>query len=184
MDPVTFRRVPIAAPDGERQAFVSLDASGLDATGDGLAAGHRALLAAYVTADYEVGDPARFVLHVDAASADLRNLLRACRVDSALYITAWNPLSEPTDAAANEAAHERLQSAVRARGFVSVEGLGRDPSGRWPGERSLLVPGPSLAESCRLARQFRQAGILWSDDTGVPRLYILDLPRLTTSPGA
>jgi hypothetical protein len=171
-----FRVLHLPVAGGKRQVFLAPDGRGLPTDGATLAPAHRALLVAYLQTDYQVGSPVRFTLHADAPSRELQDLQRALRVDCAAFITAWNPLSEVTPPAVNAAAHERLVAAVRERGLASLEGEGKDPSGQWPGERSLLVPGLALADAVGLARRFRQAGILWADAPAVPRLCILDLP--------
>jgi hypothetical protein len=178
LDAFRVWRLPVAG--GERQVLLAPDGHGLPADAAMLAPAHRALLVAYLQANYEVGIPARFTLHVDAPSRGLQDLQRALRVDCAAYVTAWNPMSEVTPPAANAAAHERLVAAVRERSLASLDGEGKDPSGQWPGEHSLLVPGLALADAVGLARRFRQAGILWADVSAVPRLCILDLPPPAT----
>jgi hypothetical protein len=174
MEPLRFREIRIATPQGDQPLFLR-EASAAAALPDPAAAG-RDLLLAYLATHYEVGEPASFVLRVNQASPGLLGLYRALRVATAAYLTAWNPLSQPATPAANDAAQARLAAELRRRSLATLDGLGRDPSGQWPGERSLLVPGIALADAAALGRQFGQAAFLWAGADAVPRLYLLDLP--------
>jgi hypothetical protein len=137
---------------------------------------HDPLLRAWRHTHYEVGAPDPFTLLIDRPSEELRALQQAAGVKSSAFLTASNPMSREATGEENAAAHERLLDAVRQRGLHALEGQGRDPSGVWPPERSLLVPGLSLAAAVELGDAFRQAAFLWSAPDGTPRLYVLGWP--------
>ncbi len=129
------------------------------------------LEAAYRATDYVVEAPqGAFTLRVGEASAALAALHARYGVDSSVYLSAWNPGSVPCAAADNDAAHARLSAALRRAGHLGIEGWGRDPSGEWPAERSLLVPGLALPLARELARRFGQNAFLHAATDAVPRL--------------
>ena len=126
---------------------------------------------AYRATDYvvEAADGA-FTLRVDEASAALAALHVRRGVGGSVFISAWNPLSVPRSAGENDSAHARLLVALRADGHEAIEGWGRDPSGEWPAERSLLVPGLALPRALELAQRFGQNALLQAAEDAVPRL--------------
>ena len=58
---------------------------------------------------------------------------------------------------------------VAAHRMAFVEGIGEDPSGKWPGERSLLVFGlvPKIARE--FGAKFGQNAIVWSGADAIPQ---------------
>ena len=100
------------------------------------------LLALYRATLYEVDwERGAFVLRIDEPSARLADCHRGFGVSCSCFITAWNPRSRPASDAVNAAAQARLQEFLRDGGYRTLQGRGRDPSGRWSAEPSLLVPG-------------------------------------------
>jgi hypothetical protein len=125
----------------------------------------------YRATDYLVEAPVgAFVLRIDAPSAALAALHARHGVRCSAFLSACNPASELRDAAENAAAHARLLAALRAAGHVGIEGWGRDPTGAWPAERSVLVPGLPLSGALALARRFGQSAFLHAGADAVPRL--------------
>lgn len=131
----------------------------------------RRLEAAYRATDYVVEAPGgAFVLHVDEPSDELAALQRACCVRESAFISAWNPRSVVTDAATNAAAHQNLLATLRAAGHEVLEAWGRDPTGAWPAERSVLVLGLDEEHARRLAAAFDQHALLCVGADAAPRL--------------
>jgi hypothetical protein len=131
----------------------------------------RRLAAAYRATDYVVEAPAgAFTLHVDEPSAALAALHAQHQVRSSACISAWNPGSVPASAAANDAAHRRLLGLLQAAGHAVIAGWGRDPTGAWPAERSLLALGITAGSARRLAAAFGQNALLHAGADAVPRL--------------
>jgi hypothetical protein len=131
----------------------------------------RRLEAAYRATDYVIEAPGgAFVLQVDEPSDELAALQRARGVRESAFISAWNPRSETTDAATNAAAHQRLLEALRAAGYETLEGWGRNPAGAWPAERSVLVLGLDEEHARRLAAAFEQNALLHVGADATPRL--------------
>jgi len=114
-----------------------------------------------------------FVLKIGLVSVELQRWFELNRTNSAIFITAWNPLSIPTPAPKNHAAQQKLLDEVNFRGLRYLDGEGCDPSGRWPCEPSLLVFGMSLEAAKTLAKQFFQNGLVYAADDAMPRLILL-----------
>lgn len=113
------------------------------------------------------------MLKIGQASPELERWFKLNRVNSAIFITAWNPLSIPTPTPENHAAQQKLLDEVNFRGLRYLDGEGCDPSGRWSCEPSLLVFGMSLEAAKKLAEQFHQNGLIYADGDAIPRLILL-----------
>ena len=119
------------------------------------------LRAAYRDTDYLLELPeGRAVIRIGQAAPSVDGWLASLGKTSALFITAWNPMSQPLSVEENTARHELLIKEVRAGGWPFIETVGQSPDGNWS-ETSLLVAGIGDFESQRLARQFEQAGVVW-----------------------
>ena len=132
-----------------------------------------ATINAYLAADYKVMAVEPFVLGIGRASPDLALWFKFNRTDRTAFITAWNPFGEPASDSENHAAQQKLLAEIKALGLPYLDGEGRDPSGLWPGEPSLLVFGISLEVAKKLARQFRQNGFVYAGSDATPRLILL-----------
>ena len=97
------------------------------------------------------------------------------RATQAAYLTAWNPRSEPTTIARNEAAQRALEAEVAARGWRFLYGEGAGCDGGWALEPSLLVLAIPFDAACGLGRKYGQNAIVCarSDDGAVPQLVLL-----------
>jgi hypothetical protein len=130
-----------------------------------------ALAAAYNATHYEVHAPdGLMVLRIDALNPQLG-------VRCSAFLTAWNPRSVPAPAAENGAALERMRGEVTALGLAFWTGWGRDPTGQWPAEESLFVPGLELARARELGRRYDQHAIVYARHDAVPRLIWLEISR-------
>jgi len=54
-----------------------------------------------------------------------------------------------------------------------MEGVGKDATGQWPAERSVLALGLDLETSKEIGRHFEQNAIVWSSSDAVPALILL-----------
>ena len=120
------------------------------------------LIAAYHGTDYQVLDRHGAVLgaiRVGEASPEIDGVLAAQGAASGLFITGWNPRSAPIEHALNEAAHQRLEGELRARGvrFLPHRGVGADPS--WS-EEGLFALDLSIDQAMELALAFEQNAIV------------------------
>lgn len=132
------------------------------------------LIAAYAATHFRVtGVPDPFVLQVGQRSAALEALHEAYSVGSSAFLTAWNPRSQPHSDNENRAAQAEMESALTVAGYVLLKGVGEDPSGRWPGEESVLALGIGCAEAEDIGRRYGQNAIVWAGTDAVPELVLL-----------
>lgn len=130
----------------------------------------------YRRTEYRVADAGfTFTMQIDAPCEALLECMQHYQVTDAAYLTAWNPRSEPTDTARNQAAQRALEAEVAARGWRSLFGEGVAQDGGWPAEPSILVLGISLEAARGVGRKYGQNAIVTvrSDDGAVPRLVLL-----------
>lgn len=120
------------------------------------------LWAAYRATHYVVDAPdGEVVLHVGAANDALAALMRVVHAPTAAVLTAYNPWSVATPAHANDAAQRELEAALAAHGIAMLPASGRDPSGAWPPEASVLAFGLTRDAAHALARRFAQNAFVW-----------------------
>src|SRR5687768_7560603 len=99
-----------------------------------------ALWRAYEQAVFRVFDEGRPITFcIGRLSARLDRLLERHATRRWAHITAWNPSSIPLPKAENERRQRRLLAALKGAGFVSLEGDGADPKGRWTPEPTAFV---------------------------------------------
>lgn len=129
---------------------------------------------AYLDTHYRVGvRPDAFVLRVGQHSPTLASRYAAIGSDCALFITAFNPLGQKQDDAANEAAHARLGEQLRAASDHVIEGEGADPAENWPPEKSYLAFGIDADTARELGRHFQQDAVVWIGNDAIPQLLLL-----------
>ena len=131
------------------------------------------LVDAYRSTDFRVLEPSHFTLRIGNHSAELTELYIKMGVSSAGYLTAWNPYSLETSAEDNAAAQQYLINSLSLEGYPTLKALGVDPSDKWPGEESILVPGLDLKRTKSLGIKFGQNAIVWADSDAVPQLILL-----------
>lgn len=131
------------------------------------------LIAAYEATEFRVFAAHPFTLRTGSFSPELEAAFREYGVQSATFITAWNPLGEACDNATNAAQQGKLTETVSSMGLASLPGIGVDPTGDWAGEESLLVMGLDQAAASALGQQFQQNAIVWGGADAVPRLILL-----------
>jgi hypothetical protein len=131
------------------------------------------LISAYESTNFHVNSEPTFILNVGKVSQELKELFKKNGVDSAAFITAWNPYSDSLSDAANDARNDPLKNELNLRSLKFIEGFGQDPLGQWAGENSFLVLGISLETSKKLGIQFEQNAIVWSDKDALPQLVLL-----------
>lgn len=132
-----------------------------------------ALIDAYNGTGFTVLEPNEFTLKIGEQSPEILRVFEEHGCRNAAFLTAWNPYSEPTSDRENEAAQQRLESGLAQNSYVLFQGIGKDPSGKWPGEPSVLVLGISREEASRRGNEFRQNAIVWIGSDGIPELVTL-----------
>lgn len=98
---------------------------------------------AFEETHYIVHQQPPFTLRVGKACPALDELLQARGQQGAAFITAWNPYSQLLSPAENASRQAELLADIRARGLISLPGIGQHSDNGWPGEESVLSrPGP------------------------------------------
>ncbi len=131
------------------------------------------LIQAFCETEYKVFVDSPFVLTVGIASQELTLLYRAHKVACAVFITAFNPFSKELTAEENHRRQAALAKELTLRSLDFVEGVGRHPSGDWPGEPSFLVFGLELEAAKSLGIAYDQNAIIWCGAEAVPNLVLL-----------
>jgi len=131
------------------------------------------LISAYRATRYRVFASPDFELAVGQRSNALADLYRTHAVDSAAFLTAWNPEGNLQNETANREAFARLQERVISLSVKVISGFGEDPDGAWAGEESLLALGLGRETSCDIGAEFRQNAIVWAGADAVPELILL-----------
>ena len=122
-------------------------------------------------ARYEVRLPAEAVdLAVDRRCEPLGEWLRANGYSCAALMTAHNPAGMQRCDALNTASQAMLEARLVQGGYTLIQATAFDPSGGWPPEPSLFIPGIAQADAMTLASEFGQLAILWSAADAIPRL--------------
>ena len=122
---------------------------------------------AFRNARYEVRLPAGAVdLAVDRCS----EWLRANGCTCAALMTAHNPAGTQRSDSLNTASQAMLEARLLRGGYTSMQATAFDPTGGWPPEPSLFIPGIAQADAMTLASEFGQLAILWSAADAIPRL--------------
>jgi hypothetical protein len=98
-------------------------------------------------------------IQIDHKHRELDHLLVEKSVTTWAYITAWNPKSERRDDSVNFAANEKLKQDIRAMGYETSPGVGRDHHETWH-EDSFLVLGISKEEAIELGKKYEQNAIV------------------------
>lgn len=131
------------------------------------------LILAYEATDFRVLEPQEFMLRVAQRSAELQSPYAELGVKCAGDLTAWNPFSKEASDFENENAQQQLLWQLSLEGFPALNALGIDPSGDWPGEESVFVPGLRLDRAKLLGSEFGQNAIVWAGSDAVPQLVLL-----------
>ena len=131
------------------------------------------LIKAYENTDFCVLEPNRFTLRIGKQSSELADLYVEMGVHSAGFLTAWNPHSAEASAEDNANAQRSLFRLLSSEGYPTLKAFGVDPSGEWPGEESVFVPGLDLERAKSLGVEFGQNAIVWAGPDAVPQLVLL-----------
>jgi hypothetical protein len=98
-----------------------------------------------------------------------------CRygVDSAGYLTAWNPLSKPQARAQNDAANAWLIAELERLGCRCLHGYGAGSDTAWEPEASVLALGLGLPQARELGKRYGQNAVVFAGADAVPQLVLL-----------
>ena len=129
---------------------------------------------AYRKTEYRFGQGLDAItLRIEVRSDAFVRLYASSGHASGAFITAYSPFSEPQSPEANEAAHARLGEELKALGRPVIEGIGADPTGHWPEEKSYFVLGVDLDAARALGLRYQQNAIIWVGADAVPTLIML-----------
>jgi len=131
------------------------------------------LLEAYRKAEYVVFGEPPLVLRIGERNRRLDTMLEVAGKPSAAFLTACNAGGQRRGDQENQAAQVRLERALEDRPYGCYPGEGRDPTGRWAPEPSLLVVGMPRPEAEALGRAFEQNALVFVERGGVPELVAL-----------
>lgn len=129
----------------------------------------RALVEKYENADYIVEDDPPLVLRIGVQNDGIRILFASFNVESAAFITAWNPGSELLPWEDNQDRQMDLLAEIEKLRLNYFVGRGEDPGGDWA-EDSYLVLGLQRDDATSLAETFGQNAYVWIPLSGVPEL--------------
>ena len=119
-------------------------------------------LEAYENTDFTFKFRSRLkVIRVNSRSRSIDHVIIAYKARSAAFITAYNPFSINRSKAVNFRAHQKLMVTLNNNNLSSIEGEGRDPSGEWEAEKSVVVFGISRTTAAALGRRFRQNAVVF-----------------------
>jgi hypothetical protein len=129
------------------------------------------LRSAYEHTTYQVDLPAGPVaIRIGQRHPALDRFLRGQGAANWCFLTAWNPMSEPTSPEENARRQGELIEAVQKGGWAYWPGEGIGDGGNWPPEPSLLIAGVKLPAARALARRFRQAAFVYGTLGGLAQL--------------
>jgi hypothetical protein len=130
-------------------------------------------LKAYQETEYQILGPVRVILRVGVQSPELALLHHSRRTQCSAFITACNPLGTIVTDAVNAERQAALAEELTRQGRPAIPGIGRHPTGNWPGEPSYWVPGLTREAAQNLGTQFQQNAIIWAGSDAVPELILL-----------
>ncbi|SAK40710.1 Nitrile hydratase beta subunit [Caballeronia glebae] len=131
-----------------------------------------ATLDAYHTATYRIEARPDIDMKIGVANGAVASLLAAHGVESAVFVTAFNPFGHVLAPDENAARQRALIERVGQMGLRALPGAGFDPKEVWVAEASLLALGATRAAADALMTEFEQNAIVYVDRAGVPQLLL------------
>ena len=131
-------------------------------------------ITAYLAADYRFGHSLDLItLRINTRSDALARLYASSGYQCGVFLTAYNPLGQALTLEANEAAHARLGTELKALAIEVIDGVGADPTGAWPEEKSFFALGVELEAARTLGIRYHQDAIVWVGRDAIPILVVL-----------
>ena len=127
----------------------------------------------YRQAQYVVFGAPDLVIRIGEESDLLESILDEEGAESAAYLTAANPGGVLQDERANALSAAALHQVLADAGYTCYLGEGRDPSGEWPAEPSVLAVGISRHEAEVIGRSYEQNAIVFIEQGKAPELVAL-----------
>lgn len=133
-----------------------------------------ATIAAYKVTYFKVWIEDGFTIQLGEINQQLVGLFAKHQVESAAFITAYNPFSQPeTELEKNTAAQAELEAEIESIDLDFYPGQGEDPTGKWAAEPSALVMGIGLEQAKMLGIKYQQNAIVWIGHDAKPHLLLL-----------
>jgi len=127
------------------------------------------LLQKYRQTDYIVDDDPPLLVHIGEQNDGLRILFASFNVESAAFITAWNPNGRKLTLDENYDRQIELLEDISNQRLNYFVGRGESQTGDWS-EDSYLVLGVSLTDAKQIANRHDQNAFVWIPVSGVPEL--------------
>lgn len=121
----------------------------------------------YLDTDYVVSDDPPLLLRIGEQNDDARILLASMGVETAAFITAWNPQSDRLTDDENDARQQVLLSDIEQLRLNYLVGFGEGDD--WV-EYSYLVLGIEKDQATAMATRYEQYAYVWIGPSGVPEL--------------
>ncbi len=129
------------------------------------------LLEKYQQTDYIIDDDPPLLVHIGEQNDGLRILFASFNVESAAFITAWNPGSKKLTLDENYDRQIDLLEDISSQRLNYFVGRGESQSGDWS-EDNYLILGVTRDDAIELAQRYEQNAIVWIPVSGVPELVI------------
>ena len=129
----------------------------------------KALLQKYRQTDYIIDDDPPLLVHIGEQNDGLRILFASFNVESAAFITAWNPRGRKLTLDENYDRQIELLEDISNQRLNYFVGRGESQTGDWS-EDSYLVLGVSLTDAKEIANRHDQNAFVWIPVSGVPEL--------------
>ncbi len=121
----------------------------------------------YLDTDYIISDDPPLLMRISEQSDDLRVLLGSMGVESAAFITAWNPRSEQLTDAENDDRQGVLLTDIEKLRLNYLVGYSQREDWR---EYSYLVLGIQEDQATEMAIRYEQNAYVWIGPAGIPKL--------------
>lgn len=131
------------------------------------------LINEYLLTEYRVDRPPQLTLRIGEVCDELKSIYTHRDIQSAAFITAFNPYGQSLTDEANDRRHAALEERVALAGHPTLVGAGhgRDPA--WMPEKSLLILGITLESARDLGDALEQNAIVFVRQDAIPRLILL-----------
>ena len=131
------------------------------------------LVEAYEAAHYVVFGEPDIVLRIGEPNGHLDALMQAHRARCAAFVSAANPHGRRRRLVENVIAFHSLKNLLKRSHYVFFEGEGRDPTGEWRPEGSVLVLDIRREEAGALGNRYEQNAIVFAERGCGPELVLL-----------
>ena len=131
------------------------------------------LVQAYVQTEFRVQADPEFSLSIGQISEQIKALHALHGVSASTFITAFNPLGVALSTLENEVLQNQLVQSLERERWLWICGEGRDRSGQWPAEQSVLVLGMGREQAGLWGHQYKQNAVVLIEASGVPELVLL-----------